>query len=47
MSEITCPECGCHLHLEWKTNKEIEKEDCCEMPKEFAKSKQEVNNNEK
>ena len=22
--EITCPECGCVIHLEWKSKKEIE-----------------------
>ena len=34
MSEVTCPECGCNIYLEWKKPEDIKKEeeDCCEMP---------------
>ena len=44
MREITCPECGCHIHLEWKTKEEILNETnkpCCEMQKDALESNKE------
>ena len=36
MNEIRCPSCGCVVHLEWKTNKETEK-NVCDMEEDDAK----------
>ncbi len=40
--ETKCPECGCNIHLEWKTNEEIEQPEWPEKDKkrmEYAKKK--------
>ena len=32
--EISCPNCGCHIHLEWKTDEEVEQESLQDQTKD-------------